>query len=138
MGGEEQQRQTMWGREHNLRDTYATGWWCPRTITRRGCYMPYAKKRMVEGVEVLCVCHHPAMLAVRDHQRTWLYSGKLVKARVLTTEPYGPPPGTVEPFRELMGTMGLVVYETGDSPWTAGTEVLVIAQPEVTREMLNL
>jgi hypothetical protein len=134
MGTEGQQRQNDWARQHNLRISNPA-WWCPRPIRRKQCLVPYWIMRDIEGKQAVCLCHHPDVLAVRDHHRTWNHK----EGRVLTVEPYGPSPRQIEALRTIMATLDLVVYETDDAPWVdGGTQVLVITKPEITPEMLKL
>lgn len=133
MGQEQQDQQTEWAWQHSLK--VVTGWQtCPRNIHGKQCWIQRAKNELFFGENVWCVCQHSKVRALSDHARRW----KLDKETVLTYEPYHVDPQALNDLRGIMLDMGIYVWETGESAWAEGTNILILARVEVTAEDLGL
>lgn len=140
MGQEQQDRQTTWAREHSL-DMLEDWQTCPMRVAGKQCHVVSnsSVKRQFGELWLQCVCQHPAVRALKDHERVWSYL-KTGKPRVIvhTYEPYSASPEQVNALREVVQELGILIWETGESAWEDGTNILVLARAEVTAEDLGL
>jgi hypothetical protein len=130
MGWDEQQ---AWGEERQLRSSDAN--WCLRLFRTRGSCLQYSYSTASREAGKRCICENPAVAELKDHYRVW---SNATLGRVLTTEPYNATSERIEALREVTTSLGLALHVVKQGVWTDGVPMLVIAQPEITREMLNL
>lgn len=137
MGQEQYDRQTEWGTAHGLHPTNESLMPCPRFTVGKRCLFLNLKKRMIHGEYVECVCQHSRVRTLSDHVRKWrIKDGKGIG--VLVYEPYHVDPQALNDLRAIMLDLGIRVWETGESAWEDGTNILVLARAEVTAEDLGL